>query len=640
MGRWATSRGNVGSTCWVCAVGLALLSAAPLARAQNDTAPNWRRLGNAAIDLALPGAATGPVLRVWYDSGGARLLVLTASGTVYETTDFESWKASGEVYPPMPPPFSAIRLPEEKAAARPAGRIPGRGYAFGRWVWRTEDGGANWTNLTRYRRQSILGAEVIDLAVSPANPEEVALANAFGVWRSLDGGLSWTGINERLPNLPVRRIVGLPSGARGLRLLVDNPESSDGMEIEWAPGEKLAWRIAASLEAAQEAALRRSLSEILGAEITAVASVGPHLYAGSADGRLWSSPDQGQTWLLPFEAGAGRVEGITILPGEARTALAAIAAESGPRVLRTVTGGSYWRDLTSNLPAGAVYSLAADRGTGAIYAATAKGVFMTYSSLIADSNATPWTALGGNLPAGAVRDVRLDGGANQLYAAVEGWGVFVAIAPHRMVDPRIVGAADLAERPAAPGALLSVLGRRVQAARSGNLAVPVLHSAEDVSQLLVPFEAQGESLRVAVEAPNGGWNFGLPLQRVSPAIFVDPEGAPFVMDAATGVMLNAATPARSGSSIQILAAGLGRVRPDWPTGLAAPLDRPPQVIAALRVFLDRMPLTVRRATLAPGYVGFYLIEAELPEMVNAGPLELYLEAEGVASNRVRLHVEP
>ncbi len=640
MGRWATSRGIARPASWACLLGLTLAAAVPLATAQNAGAPNWRRLGNAAIDLALPGAATGPVVRVWYDSGGARLLVRTASGVTFETTDFESWKASGDVNPPAPPPFYALRLPEEEGGARPAGRTPGRGYAFGRWVWRTEDGGANWVNLTRYRQQSILGARIIDLAVSPGNPEEVALANAFGVWRSLDGGLSWTGVNEGLPNLPVRRIVGLPAGARGLRLLVDHPEVPDGIEVEWAPGEKLAWRLSASLEAAQEAALRRSLSDILGAEITAVASAGAYLYAGSLDGRLWSSPDRGQTWFPPFEGGAGRVEAIATVPSEARTALAAIGTESGARVLRTVSGGSYWRDLTGDLPAGAVYSLTADRGTGAIYAATAKGIFLTYGSLIADGNPAPWTALGGNLPAGAVRDVRLDAGANQLYAAVEGWGVYVAIAPHRMVDPRVVGAADLTERPAAPGALLSVLGRRVQAARSGDLAMPVLHAAEDVSQLQVPFEAQGESLRVAVEAPNGGWNFGLPLQRVSPAIFVDPEGAPFVMDAATGVMLNAMTPARSGSTIHILAAGLGRVRPDWPAGLPAPLERPPQVVAPLKVFLDRIPLTVRRAALAPGYVGFYLVEAELPDMVNAGPLELYLEADGVASNRVRLHVEP
>jgi hypothetical protein len=39
-----------------------------------------------------------------------------------------------------------------------------------------------------------------------------------------------------------------------------------------------------------------------------------------------------------------------------------------------------------------------------------------------------------------------------------------------------------------------------------------------------------------------------------------------------------------------------------------------------------VPLVVTRATLAPGYIGFYLVEAELPAVVDAGPAELYREA--------------
>ena len=55
---------------------------------------------------------------------------------------------------------------------------------------------------------------------------------------------------------------------------------------------------------------------------------------------------------------------------------------------------------------------------------------------------------------------------------------------------------------------------------------------------------------------------------------------------------------------------------------------------------DREPIEVSRAVLAPGYVGFYLIEIQLPRIVNAGPAELYIEAEGQPSNRVRLYIEP
>ncbi|MCX6622288.1 MAG: hypothetical protein NTY38_14715, partial [Acidobacteria bacterium] len=134
---------------------------------------------------------------------------------------------------------------------------------------------------------------------------------------------------------------------------------------------------------------------------------------------------------------------------------------------------------------------------------------------------------------------------------------------------------------------------------------------------------------------------GVPLRPVSPAIFVaNADGAPMVMDADRGLLLDAGNPAGPGTRIQILATGLGRVRPDWPTGLAAPLENAPRVIAPLRVTLDRTPLEVTRATLAPGYVGFYLVEVQLPDVVNAGPAELMLEAGGQQSNPVRIYLLP
>jgi uncharacterized protein (TIGR03437 family) len=105
-------------------------------------------------------------------------------------------------------------------------------------------------------------------------------------------------------------------------------------------------------------------------------------------------------------------------------------------------------------------------------------------------------------------------------------------------------------------------------------------------------------------------------------------------------MLDSATTAHSNSRIQILATGLGRVTPQWTTGLAAPLENPPAVAANIRAYLDRAPVQVTRATLAPGYVGLYLIELQLPALVNAGPAEFYISADGQESNRVRIYLEP
>jgi len=60
----------------------------------------------------------------------------------------------------------------------------------------------------------------------------------------------------------------------------------------------------------------------------------------------------------------------------------------------------------------------------------------------------------------------------------------------------------------------------------------------------------------------------------------------------------------------------------------------------VRATLDRIPLEVSKAVLAPGYIGFYLIEIQLPKILNAGPAELVLEADGQLSNRVRLYIQP
>jgi uncharacterized protein (TIGR03437 family) len=112
-----------------------------------------------------------------------------------------------------------------------------------------------------------------------------------------------------------------------------------------------------------------------------------------------------------------------------------------------------------------------------------------------------------------------------------------------------------------------------------------------------------------------------------------------LLDADSGMVLDSSRPARASGRIQLLATGLGRVRPAWPTGLPAPLEDPPAVLAKVNAYLDGVPLAVSRATLAPGYIGFYLIELQLPTLVNDGPAELYLEVENQFSNRVRIFVE-
>ena len=633
----------IGSVCRAGAGAAAFLCLAATAFAQPSGAirPDWRRIGNTGIDLQLASPATGPVGNVWFSADGAVLFARTGSGQVFETKDFETWQASA-ASGPAPEPQVAARSdtqPEPGVRLVDAGGSSGRLYAFGTQVYRSDDGGRQWTNLTQYKRQSIIGGAMRDLAVSPADPDILAVANDRGVWRSVDGGLSWSGLNLSLPNLPVRRILGGPLGTLGTRVLTDGVGP-----VEWAPGERLAWRpVGDPGLVAQNAALAAARAR-LGEAITTVAPGEFYSYAGSADGGLFVSTDQGATWRQTASTALGAIRALYVAPVDSRVALAAGETASerpdGPRVLRTINGGLSWDDITANLPAGAVRGIAADGASGAIYLATSSGVFFTLGDIRGAGPATNWMPVGQNLPAAAASDVLIDPSGNQVYVALEGYGVYATLAPHRIQELRIVSAGDLRPRPAAPGALLSVLGGRIVRAQAGLADAPVLHASDLESQIQIPFEASGPTTRLALDTGRSALTLELPLRDTAPAIFVDRDGTPLLLDGDSGLVLDILNPAHSNGRVQVLATGLGKVRPSWSSGRAAPLETPPQVIAPVRAYVDGRPAEVTRATLAPGYVGFYLVEIQLPAIVDWGPAELRLEAGGIDSNRVRIYLEP
>jgi len=153
-------------------VGLTGLVLAAVAVAQ---APDWRRVGNSALDLELAGLATGPVDRVWYSATGDQIWARSLSGKTFVTNDLDHWVAAapGSLAPPVPE-GRTITIPENGAQVRnPASASP-RVYAFRQFVHRSDNSGKNWENLTAFRGLSIIGEGLRDLAVSPTNEDEIA----------------------------------------------------------------------------------------------------------------------------------------------------------------------------------------------------------------------------------------------------------------------------------------------------------------------------------------------------------------------------------------------------------------------------------------------------------------------------------
>lgn len=596
---------------------------------------DWRHVGNSSTDLSLAGLATGPVDRVWYSARDS-LLIHTTSGRVFETSDFESWRSSSASFPPDPAPrVVPSHLPENGARVRAGAKTI---YAVAGFAWRSDSNGAGWDNLTSFRGRSIVG-ELADLAVSPSNDDDVTVAGSAGVFHSTDGGKSWSSLNQNLPNLPVTRLLSLPQGEQGVRIGL-----ADGSAVSWEPGQKIAWTPADNFDLARENQQRVFYGQQSPTHATAVATSGDSVvYLGMMDGKIGASSDGGRSWRTDIED-AGAVERFWVDASDPRIAIAVFGMrlrESGSpavHVARTIDGGNSWDNLTANLPDIAVHGVTADLATGAIYLATTNGVYMGYTSLTTLYAAPTWRVLPGLDQ--VVTDVKLDDQGHQLWAATEGYGVYSTIAPHRLVDPRVVSTADQLVRSTAPGGLVSVLGARVDAARAGDTNIPVLAASDAESQLQIPFELTGNSVSLAVNGPAGSRTLpSVSLADAAPAIFVDRDGSPVLLDADSGTMLDAMNPAHSRGRIQILATGLGRVNPNWPTGVPAPQDNPPRVVAPVHAYLDRQPVEVTRAVLAP-YIGFYLVEIEVPKIVDYGPAELYIDAGGIESNRVRVYIQP
>jgi uncharacterized protein (TIGR03437 family) len=588
--------------------------------ADAQTSSLWTRVAGTTINEGLAGAASGPVAAVWYAAGTGRLLAATESGRVFETADFVNWRLNADVAVPSENSgvVGAASVPEAGAKVQAAGA---RLYAAGRSnVFASDDSGRTWLNLTGYNNRSVIGDGFTALATAPGNPQEISAANQFGVWRSLDGGLSWRSLNQDLPNLTVRKLID-----RRTAMLADGT-LAEVQAGAWTPIEGTDPEI--------------TLRARFGSSPSAAVLSGTTAYAGTSDGRLLVSRDSGATWNEAPRIAAESIARIWVDSDRPDVALAA----AGAHLYRTVNGGLFWDEVTGALQSGAIHGIAADRSAGVVYAATDRGVFSgTLSLNDAGAAATNWKFVARDLPVAPAWDVRLNPD-NTLTVALDGYGVFESAAPHQTRNVRIVSGADLTDRPAAPGSLISVLGAKVETvgnqAGSPGVSYPVLASSEENSQLQVPFEAASGTFLLSLENATDRWSVPLTVQEASPAIFVDAEGAPLILDAASGLVVDPKLAVYAGSTVQILATGLGKVTPEWPTGVPAPADSPPVVAGTVTAFLDGRPIEVARAVLAPGYVGYYLVELQIPAIVNRGASELRIVMNGVESNRVKLYLEP
>jgi uncharacterized protein (TIGR03437 family) len=209
-----------------------------------------------------------------------------------------------------------------------------------------------------------------------------------------------------------------------------------------------------------------------------------------------------------------------------------------------------------------------------------------------------------------------------------------------------------------PGGIVSLFGAALSAGTNQAGAAPLPTTLGDTSVTFngipaplyfaspqqvnaqLPFEVAAGSAIAEVTSKSGIALTQLTVGAAGPGIFTlnaSGTGDGTLIDAVTYAPVTSDQPIAAGGYIAIYCTGLGAVTPAATTG-AVPANPPPQTTVKPTVLIDGQPATFLWAGLAPGFVGLYQVNAQLPATLTTGTHQLQLVVNGAAGNTVTFAV--
>ncbi|MGO4881678.1 MAG: hypothetical protein ACLP59_12750 [Bryobacteraceae bacterium] len=217
--------------------------------------------------------------------------------------------------------------------------------------------------------------------------------------------------------------------------------------------------------------------------------------------------------------------------------------------------------------------------------------------------------------------------------------------------------------PVAPGSIATAFGTFAVSTTTGATTVPLTTSLGGLSlqdasgakvplffvsstqvNFQVPWELAGQSTTTLADTANGqtGTAQTVSLATFAPAIFsLDTTGSgPGAVLDSSYQLVNSTNPAVSGSTyILIYCTGLGPVNATVATGAPAPSNPPASTTTAATVTIGGVQATPSFAGLAPGYVGLYQVNVQVPASVAAGSsVPVTISIGSLTSNTVTIPV--
>ena len=221
----------------------------------------------------------------------------------------------------------------------------------------------------------------------------------------------------------------------------------------------------------------------------------------------------------------------------------------------------------------------------------------------------------------------------------------------------------------APGSIVSVFGSNLASGLNfasqvplettlggatiniGGVDAPLFFTSSGQVNAQIPFELAATSRpHVVVQTRRDGSGpesvtvpGTITLAEARPGIFSTNQqgsGQGAILDA-QGRLVDSASPAGAGEIIQVFCTGLGATNPAVASGAPGPAAEPlARVVTAVEAQVGGRQATVHFAGLAPGFVGLYQVNVEIPAEVEPGPaVPLLLLQNGVPSNTVTIAVQ-
>ncbi len=268
---------------------------------------------------------------------------------------------------------------------------------------------ANWERL--------FGGDGFYVLVNPHDSSEIYCEYQFGsLYKSVDDGASFTYITPSImDNEPTNwstPVVMDPQDPTILYYGTNRIWRSQNSGESWTP---------------ISSDLTRGLEDVRVNTITSIAVAPTNssvIYAGTADGQVWQTSDNGNNWLrisdsLPFRW----VTRVAVDPKDEGTVYVTFSGlkwgEPQPHVFRSTDYGFSWENISAGLPDAPVNAIAIDPlQTKNLFVGTDLGAFVSFDS------GRSWQIVGSGLPAVVVNDMKIHPLTHELVVGTHGRSMY------------------------------------------------------------------------------------------------------------------------------------------------------------------------------------------------------------------------